>query len=177
MSTVDLSQQETDNSFLLDNLSSSCCNAIVIKAAQVAKALQQQSKADFNSLRAIDVEQNKLRTDYLRFLDLEAEKKFKAERIRRTSSLISDLIDTGDPVHQDDEFDEYIIPVSDLTLWEAMLSVLEHTGEIQLFELLHVLEHFGKKVTRGAIESAIQTHSKVFQARTRGRDRFISLKR
>jgi len=170
---TDVCQSDDRNS--LDRLSSMCCNGLVIKAAQVAKALQQQSRADFDRLKAIDAEQNKLRPDYLKFVDLEEEKKRKEDRLRRTSSLINDMV--GEDTKQYDEFNEYIIPVSDLTLWEAMLAVLEQAGEIQLYELLHVLEQFGKKVTRGAIESAIKTHPKVFQARSRNRERFVSLKR
>ncbi len=169
-------ERESDDRIIIDNLSSTCSNAFVVKASQVAKALQQQSKADFNSLKAIDTEQNKIRTEYLKFLDLEEEKKRKTERLHRTCSLIAELIDDDEDA-VDDEFNEYIVPVSQLTLWEAMLSVLEHTGEIQLFELQHTLEQFGKKVTRGAIESAVITHRDKFRAVTRNRDRFVSLKR
>jgi hypothetical protein len=167
--------REIDDRISIDNVSSVCCNAVVARAAQVAKALAQQAKADFSRLKAIESEQNKLRVDYLRFLDLEEEKKAKTDRLRRTSSLIPEELDESDENH--DEFNSYVTAVVDLTLWEAMLAVLEHTGETQLFELLHVLEQFGKKVTRGAIESAVKTHPKVFQARTRGRERFVSLRR
>jgi len=169
--------RQDDDRLSLDTLSSMCCNTHVIKAAQIAKALHQQARADMNRLRAIDSEQHKLRPEYLRFLDLEAERKSKTERLRRTSSLIINLADEGADNERGDEFNEYMIPVSHLTLWEAMLAVLEQAGEVQLYELLHVLEQLGKKVTRGAIESAVKTHPKIFQARTRGRDRFVSLKR
>jgi hypothetical protein len=170
--------RHTDDRILLDNISSLCCNDPVIKAAQVAKALSQQAKADYERLKAIDSDQTKIRAEYLRFLDLEDEKKAKADRLRRTASLIpSHLGNIAADQEENDEFDSYIVKVSELALWEAMLAVLEHTGEIQLFELQHVLEQFGKKVTRGAIESAIKTHPKSFQARTRSRERFVSLKR
>jgi len=167
---------QTDNRKTLDNLSSICCNQNMIKAAQVAKALSQQAKADFDRLRAIDSEQTKIRAEYLQFLDLDAEKKAKADRLRRTASLIPDHLQNIREDDDADDFDSYVVKASDLTLWEAMLAVLEHTGEIQLYELQHVLEQFGKKVTRGAIESAVITHPKKFHARTRGRERSISLK-
>ncbi len=169
--------RQTDDRILVDNLSSVCSNRSVIKAAQVAKALSQQAKADFNRLKAIDSEQTKIRAEYLQFLDLDEEKKAKADRLRRTASLIPDHLDNIREDDDADDFDSYHVKASDLTLWEAMLAVLEHTGEIQLFELQIVLEQFGKKVTRGAIESAIKTHPKRFQARTRSRERFVSLKR
>jgi hypothetical protein len=168
--------REIDDSKIVDKLASLCCNGSVIKASQVAKAIQKQTTADFDRLREIDSQQDKLRSEYLKFVDLEEERKRKTERLRRTSSLIADLL--NDTFGKDqDEFGEYVIPVSDLTLWEAMLSVLEQTGEVQLAELLHVLEQLGKKVTRGAIESAITTHHDKFLAKTRGRERFVSLKR
>jgi hypothetical protein len=165
-----------DDRITLDNLSSVCCNEDVINPAQVAKALSQQAKADFDGLKAIESEQTKLRPEYLRFLDLEEEKKAKSYRLRRTASLIPSHLEN---ICEDEEsgFDSYVVKVSELALWEAMLAVLEHTGEVQLFELQHVLEQFGKKVTRGAIESAVVTHPDKFKARTRGRERFVSVKR
>ena len=170
--------RKTDSRNLLYNLPSICCNRNVIKAAQVAKALSQQARADFDRLKAIESDQTKIRTEYLRFLDLEEEKKAKSYRLRRTASLIPNYLQSLDAENEgSDEFDSYIVKVSELALWEAMLAVLEHTGEIQLFELQHVLEQFGKKITRGAVESAVATHRDKFQAKTRGRERFVSLKR
>ncbi|MFZ0798240.1 MAG: hypothetical protein WCA13_13610 [Terriglobales bacterium] len=167
----------SDDRITLANLSSVCCNEDVIKAAQVAKALSQQAKADFDGLKAIETEQTKLRPEYLRFLDLEEEKKAKSYRLRRTASLIPAHLQNIRAEDEEGGFDSYIVKVSELALWEAMLAVLEHTGEIQLYELQHVLEQFEKKVTRGAIESAVVTHPDKFKARTRGRERFVSVKR
>jgi len=167
----------TDDRLMLDNLSSLCSNQSMIKAAQVSKALSQQAKADFDRLKQIDAEQTKIRAEYLRFLDLDDEKKAKGDRLRRTASLVPDHLQNIRADDDADDFDSYVVKAVDLTLWEAMLAVLEHTGEVQLFELQHVLEQFGKKVTRGAIESAIKTHPKRFHATTRGRERFVSLKR
>jgi hypothetical protein len=170
-------ERKIDDRNLVDNLSSVCSTANVINPRSIAKALQQEAKADVENLKAIDAEQSKHRTAYLRFLDLEAEKKFKTERLRCSSSLVTHIMVETEGLEPDAAFDEYVIPVSDLSLWEAMRSILKHSGEIQLVELQHALEPFGQSVTRGAIESAIKTHSDVFQARTRGRERFVSLKR
>ncbi len=171
--------RRSDDRKHIDSLSSLCSNDRVIRTAQIAKALSQQAKADFDRLNAIDSEQDKIRREHLRFLDLEAEKKEKAARLRRTASLIPDRLKnigvSGDDEH--DSFDTYVIEAKDLTLWEAMLAILEHTGEIQLYELQHVLEQLGKKVTRGAIESAVLTHPHKFRAVTRNRERVVSLKR
>jgi predicted ribosome quality control (RQC) complex YloA/Tae2 family protein len=172
--------RKNDDRISVDNLSSLCSNERVIRTAQVAKALSQQAKVDFDRLKAIESEQTKLRKEYLQFLDLEEEKKNRSARLRRTAALIpSNLqsIGASDDDEEEEDFRTYVVHVNDLTLWEAMLAVLEHTGEIQLYELQHVLEQLGKKVTRGAIESAITTHAGNFHAKTRGRERFVSLKR
>jgi len=152
----------------------------VIKAAQIAKALSQQAKADFDRLNAIDSEQDKIRSEHLRFVDLDREKKEKAARLRRTASLIPGRLQNIGVTGNDDEhdpFDMYVVEAKELTLWEAMLALLEHTGDIQLYELQHLLEQFGKRVTRGAIESAVLTHPDKFRATTRNRERVVSLKR
>ena len=169
--------RQIDSRKYVDNLASICSNASVINASQVAAALSQQADTDFERLQKIEDEQVKLRPHYLRFLDLEDEKKSRADRMRRTTSLIPQHLENLKSKPRKNEFDAYIVTLSDLTLWEAMLAILEHTGEVQLFELLHVLGQFGKSVTRGAIESAIKTHPARFQAKTRGRERFVSLKR
>jgi hypothetical protein len=172
--------RQSDDSKTLDKLSSLCSNAPVIRTAQVAKALSQQAKVDFDRLRAIESEQTKIRKEYLQFLDLEEEKKSRSARLRRTASLIpSNLqsIGASDDDDEEEDFQTYIVKSADLTLWEAMLAVLEHTGEIQLYELQHVLDQLGKTVTRGAVESAVITHRDKFRAVTRNRERFVSLKR
>jgi hypothetical protein len=86
-------------------------------------------------------------------------------------------IGASDDDDEEEDFQTYVVQAVDLTLWEAMLAVLEHTGEIQLYALQHVLEQLGKTVTRGAIESAVITHRDKFRAVTRNRERFVSLKR
>jgi hypothetical protein len=162
----------------LDTVSLESYKRTVIKAAQVAKAMSQRAKADFDRLKAIDAEQAKLRTAYLQYADLEDEKKARTERLRRTASVVPrEQMKWTDLELEDDEFDQYIVKVSDLQLWEVMLAVLHETGEIQLYELQHVLEQFGKRVTRRAIENALTAHQKEFRAMSKGRERFVSLKR
>ena len=166
-----------DNTILLDTVSSASYNSTVIKAAQVAQAMSQRAKADFDRLKAIDKEQAQLRSGYLRYRDLEDEKRDKGERLRRTASVVPKehvkFAVSGDDV---DDFNSYIVKVSDLPLWEVMLAVLQETGEIKLFELHHVLEQFGKNVTRRAIENALTAHNADFRAISRGRERFVSLR-
>jgi hypothetical protein len=162
----------------LDTVSSQSYKRTVIQAAQVAKAMAQRAKADVDRLRAIDKEQASIRAAYLRYKDLDDEKKNKAERLRRTASVIPrEQIKFAAGDEEPDEFDSYMVKVSDLALWEAMYAILEETGEIQLYELHYVLGQFGKKVTRRAIENAITAHAGEFRAVSKGRERFVSLKR
>jgi hypothetical protein len=164
-----------DTRNILTVLVSGLHNTGMVRAEDVAKALAQQGNDDMRRLRQIRSEQAKLRPQYNRFRDLEAESKEKEARIRRTMSLLDEVYEDGE--QEQDEFKAFVVSLSDLTLWEAMTAVLEQVSEIQIYELQHVLEQFGKKVSRQAIESAIATHKARFETKARGRDKFVSLKR
>jgi hypothetical protein len=58
-----------------------------------------------------------------------------------------------------------------------MWAVVEQVEEIQVVELQDALEHFGQKASRQAIESALASHREIFETKTRGREKFVSLKR
>jgi len=55
--------------------------------------------------------------------------------------------------------------------------IVEQVTEIQVVELQHALEHFGRKSTRQAIESSLAAHRETFETKARNRDKFVSLKR
>ena len=152
---------------------------VMIQVSDITKALNQQIKNDLAHLKDAKKRMTELRPKYLTYRDLEREVQAKEERVRRTALLLGD--DTVESVRRaekdDDGFDAYMVSDSPLALWEAMSSVLEHRPEMQIYELQHVLEQLGKKTSRQAIESAIVTHKELFSTRTRGRDRFVSLKR
>jgi hypothetical protein len=99
--------RQSDDRIILDKLSSICSNTQVIRTAQVAKALSQQAKGDFDRLKAIESEQTKLRKEYLQFLDLEEEKKSRSARFRRTASLIPDDLGSFAANADDDEEEDF----------------------------------------------------------------------
>jgi hypothetical protein len=61
-------------------------------------------------------------------------------------------------------------------LWEVMVAIVEQKPGIQVIELQLALEHFGRKTSRQAIESALATHKNEFETKVRGREKFVSLK-
>lgn len=169
----EIRKHETRN--MLTNLVSPLHDGRMVRAEDVAKALVQQGRDDLKRLRQIRSEQSKIRAQYNRFRDLEVEAKEKEARMRRTMSLLDNVYE--DAEEQQDDFKAFVVTLSELTLWEAMMAVLEQVSEVQIYELQHVLDQLGKKVSRQAIESAIATHRNTFETKARGRDKFVSLKR
>jgi hypothetical protein len=47
------------------------------------------------------------------------------------------------------------VSVDDIPLWQVVRAIVEQVLEIQVIELQHALEYFGKKTSRQAIESAL----------------------
>lgn len=170
--------RKLDTRKYVDNLHSPLHNSVVIRVSDITRALEQRLKADLSELRDIRKEQDKLRKEWMRYSDLDVQAKRTEERLRRTVGILGD--DAMGDIEDAEESDlvrSFVISLTDLTLWEVILGVLEQNGEIQIYELQHVLEQLGKKVSRQAIESAIATHKELFSIRTRGRDKFVSLRR
>jgi hypothetical protein len=166
---------KTDARIFLTRPASRLQNGCMVRAEDVASALRQQGNDDMKRLKQIRSEQAKIRPQYNRFRDLDSEAKDKEARLRRTMSLLNNVYELSG--EKTDEFKDYMASINDLTLWEAMTAVLEQESRMQIYELQHVLEQLGKKVSRQAIESAIVTHKEKFATRTQGRDKFVSLKR
>jgi hypothetical protein len=166
---------------MVTHVASICNDAGMVRFADIEKALEQQTAADLKRLKANYAEQNKLRPSVLRFRDLESEAKVREERIQRIVALTGDEtfedlrkkllsgsdVSRGIPLTVDDE----------LPLWMAMRAIVEQVTEIQVIELQHALEYFDRKTSRQAIESALASHKETFEAKTRNRDKFVSLKR
>ena len=171
--------RNSDTRTTIDTLAEKLHNASVIKTSHIVKALEQQACTDAFKLRTIREEQDKLRRQWMEFRDLEEQAKRREERLQRTLGLIGNHKSDGLKTVLDDErLDGFITPLpNDLALWEAIVTVLEQVEEIQLYELQEVLVELGKKVSRQAMESAINTHRESFETKTRGRERFVSLKR
>jgi len=174
-------KRNTDSTNNLTSVASLCNDGSMIRFADIEKGLKQQVSEDVRQLRANYTEQGKLRKHVIRYRDLEREAKSREDRIRRATALIGvdDFTDVAKDLKAGDDASTSITLIldPDLPLWLLMQAVVEQTSEIQVIELQHALEHFGRKTSRQAIESALAAHKETFQTVVRSRDKFVSLKR
>ncbi len=151
------------------------------RGTELAEALKSRLKDDGETLESVYKEMNKLRSAYNRFRDLTEQERTIRERGLRVCALLapelsqSDLADVfADDVATVDSVQDMRDRIS---LWEMISVVLDQTGEIRIFELNLLLAHFKIDATRQAIESAIDTHKKMFHVRRKGREKYVSLKK
>lgn len=153
----------------------------MIRFADIEKRLDQQYAEDAKQLRKNYSEQNRLRPSVVRFNDLEREAKVREERMARVIMLLGEdkFIDTRRELLKGNDLSKEIVTMTDdkLPLWLAMRAIVEQVTELQIVDLQDALEHFGVKASRQAIESALASHKETFETKTRGRDKFVSLKR
>jgi hypothetical protein len=170
---------ESTNS--LTSVASKCTVGSVIRFADIEKRLDQQWVEDVKQLRKNYSEQNRLRSSVVRFHDLEREAKVRQERIARVVMLLrgSKFQQTDKELLAGNDLSrEIMVPVDDKPpLWLAMKAIVEQTTEVQVVDLQEALEYFKIKASRQAIESALASHKETFETKTRGRDKFVSLKR
>ena len=151
-----------------------------MRVADILRALEQQIEEDFSRLKAALDEQNELRPKVIRYRDLDRDvdtRKLRVRRIqatlgtRRFEALSRSLKDGKDVSN------EIGVPTADdLPLWELMTVIVEQKPGIEVSELQLALEHFGRKASRQALESAFDSHRDVFEVETRGREKTVSLK-
>jgi len=153
----------------------------MVRYSDVEKRLEQQYDADTKNLKKNYARQNELLPAVVEFRDLEREAKAREDRARRVVELLGPdkFTDTRrDMLSGKDVSREIVVTTDDDSpLWEAMLTVLEQATELQVIDLQDTLLHFGKKVTRQAIESALGAHKETFHTVVRNREKFVSLKR
>ncbi|MGO9124914.1 MAG: hypothetical protein ACLP6G_08485 [Terriglobales bacterium] len=152
----------------------------VIRLNDFTKALAAQLKTDTAALERNFAEQNKLREYYIRFRNLEREAQRTEERMERTASLLgTDRFAKAKDRTRDgiDMSKEIALNVTtDLPLWQAIVTIVEHVSQVQVIDIEHVLEHCGRKASRQAIDSALNAHKDMFEIKLRGREKFVSLK-
>lgn len=153
----------------------------VIRFADIEKRLDQQYNEDVRQLRKNYSEQNKLRPSVIRFGDLEREAKAREDRMARVVMLLGEekFSDTRRDLLRGEDVSKEITTNTDdkLPLWLAMKALVEQVTELQVIDLQDALHHFKIKASRQAIESALASHKETFETKTRGRDKFVSLKR
>jgi shikimate kinase len=105
----------------------------------------------------------------------------REDRARRVIELLGEekFADTRKEMLEGKDVSKEVVIATndDSPLWEFMKTILEQTGELQVVDLQDTLLHFGRKVTRQAVESALGAHKETFQTVVRSRDKFVSLKR
>jgi hypothetical protein len=175
MHTGNRNIESTNN---LTYVASKCTVGSVIRFADIEKRLDQQYAEDVKQLRKNYSEQNRLRSSVVRFHDLERDAKMRQERIARVVMLLRDnKFEHREPTGNDVSR-EIVVSVDDKPpLWLAMKAIVEQTTEVQVVDLQDALEYFKIKASRQAIESALASHKETFETKTRGRDKFVSLKR
>jgi hypothetical protein len=153
----------------------------MVRYKDVEKRLDQQWDADTKSLKQNYARQNELLRYVVEFNDLEREARMREDRARRVIELLGEekFADTRKEMLEGKDVSKEVVIATndDSPLWEFMKTILEQTGELQVVDLQDTLLHFGRKVTRQAIESALGAHKETFQTVVRNRDKFVSLKR
>jgi len=169
----------------LDSLDSRLYKPIMPRMQDVMYALRAQWAEDEKALETALDEQNKLRASYIRFVDLQEQVKQRTERMRRVGALLlgSDHTQRSDVEAMQKAAAQLGIDVNEwdavfegIPLWSTIAEILRHTGELQVVDLHTILHNCGEKVSRQAIESALETHASAFKIRRKGREKFVSLK-
>jgi hypothetical protein len=165
-----------DSTTYMDKLAPLCNHCGVIRFADIRERLEQQYDADYDCLQRNYAEQNQLRDAVRRFHDLEREAKAREERAARTIAVLGEKWFKEKGVPRESVANDIFFPTESLPLWAAMQAIVEQVSEIQVVDLEETLAYFHKKASRQAIESALASHKEIFQTKTRGRKRFVSLK-
>ena len=165
----------------MTRVDSPCSLNHVIRFGDIEKRLNQQFTEDERQLKKNYAEQNRLRPEVIRFNDLEREAKAREERMARVIMLLGEdkFIDTRRELLKGRDVSKEIVTNTDdkLPLWLAMKAIVEQTTELQVVDLQDTLQYFKIKASRQAVESALASHRETFETKTRGRDKFVSLKR
>lgn len=153
---------------------------LIVRLADIERALRQQFSEDAKQLKLNHEKQNKLRPMVMQFRDLEKDEKARSTRMRRIIATLGpdefETLDKSMRAGKDVSKTIGTVTTDDLPLWEVMAAIVEQKPGIQVIELQLALEHFGRKTSRQAIESALATHRNEFETKIRGREKFVSLK-
>jgi RNAse (barnase) inhibitor barstar len=166
-----------DSIKIVTRVASVCHDVRMIRIADLKERLDQQYDADYDCLQENYAEQNKLRPAVLRFHDLEREAKAHEERAARIIAVLGEEKFKDKELNRRGAAKDIFFDTENLPLWALMQAIVEQVTEIQVVDLQETLAFFKKKASRQAIESALASHKDVFVTRTRGREKFVSLKR
>jgi hypothetical protein len=152
----------------------------MIDIDDIRDSLQDQIVAGGKELAKIKGEMKRLRAAHHRYLDLMERAKRTEERLLATAYVLYE--DRYSDVESIKEFlAERGVHVEPITrqkhnLWMAMREIVRQVPQIQVVELELLLRRLNRKVSRAAIESALETHKDVFHISRKGRQKFVALK-
>ena len=144
------------------------------------EALRDQYKSDSGRLIELDKQLNELRPKFVKYKDLSSERAEVEQRIRVLLAILGYLLseeELRDLCERPGVQIESPVKERDQTsLWRVLRELVRQVNEIRIVDLEAVLKQYGFKVSRQAIESAIETHKKTFRSERKGRERFVSLR-
>jgi hypothetical protein len=171
----------SDARIVLTFLESVLYRGSVARGSELAEALKERLQGKSDSLESVTTEMNTLRSAYNRYRDLAEQKEQLRQETLRLAAVLAPQLSPSDMA---DIFADDVASIGTMqemrgrvALWEVLAVILEQTGEIRVFELDMLLSTFNINGTRQAVESAIDTHRKVFSVRRKGREKYVSLRK
>lgn len=147
--------------------------------ADFHQALRVQYNDSKARVASINKELTELRSSYMRYKDLSVDQQAAEERLRVLIGILANVMDEPEPPLDVDpgiSIESAIDEREKTPLWKVIREFTRSVAEIRIIELESQLQTYGYKVSRQAIESAINTHKDVFRSTRKGRERFVSLK-
>jgi hypothetical protein len=139
----------------------------------IVGALQGRLSYRKRRLAQLRQEMAKLSDAYNRYMDLRRE----VEQGRIEMNKIKGTLGPGYEFEEDLDTDDASYARKNLSLWEAIEEVILVAGETRIVDVEETLRGLElPKITRQGIESAIETHPKVFKTVRRGREKYVMLK-
>jgi hypothetical protein len=166
----------SESTNILTTVESRLYKRFMPRIKDVLHGLTEQLDEDIKALDNLLDEQNKLRSAHIRFMNLEEESNQKLTRVKRLATMLSGVPETAAKTKR---FGIAVEPNDTMPLWELIIEVLRQTGELQVVDLHQLLACglIDDNVSRQGIESALAKHSKAFEIKRRGREKFVSLKK
>jgi hypothetical protein len=152
----------------------------MIDIDDIRDSLQDQIIADAKELEKIKKAMKRIRAAHHRYLDLLERAKLTEERVLAAASVLH-----RDQYSDTESMKEFLaergveigqsVPQKQ-NLWMAMREIVRQLPQIQVVELETLLRRLNWKVSRAAIESALETHKDAFRVVRKGRQKFVALK-
>ena len=146
----------------------------------ILPALVTQREADVKKLESLNQRLNALRPQFQEYRELDTVARALEERIRATVGTLSDVAlgakDLSDLADLGVSIPSLKEERENTPLWKVVREITRQVTQIRVVELETVLRTLEFKVSRQAIESAIETHPHTFRVTKKAREKYVSLK-